>query len=113
MQAEIIQIATLMFMLVAEESNILVADLLSDGLENLTEETESGIKDACISYSKLPHPDNYNISRSFLKRMIFLTLWVKYKNRTGESIEFPTGIAKFQLLDQLKQVSIRNYFREL
>ena len=69
-------------MTVAVKRNIFIADLLYDGVENILDETVTRIKDACIAYSKLLHPSDYNVSRS----VTFVNLWVKYNNRTVEAI---------------------------
>ena len=92
--ATVIKIVTLMGVSATSERNSLITNLLHDGLENLPDKNKSRIKETCIAYSNLPHPKKYYMSRSVLKRLISLVLWIKDKSRTGGAIESPTGIAK-------------------
>lgn len=101
---------------VVAQQRIVIADLAPNpgGLGNLVAETESGIKDACLSYTKLqPEDTRFRLSRVVVKRLVNLMLWAKDRHRLNESVEFENGTTLADFLVLIEEARVRADLRKV
>ena len=89
----------------------MIIDMLTNGLNNLVEETEEGIQGACVGYTKIPPVGNsvrrFNVSRPVLRRLMSLMIWANDKRRLGEGVKFVAGITTANLRKEIHETDIR------
>ena len=107
-----VNILTYIGLTVARERNHIIADMLPDGMDDMADETEEGIRTACVGYTKIPNTGRFTVSRPVLKRLISLMHWAKDKRRLGEDCEFPAGTTREELRNEITQANIRHECRK-
>ena len=63
-------ILTYIGLTVARERDHIIADMLPDGIDDMADETEEGIRTACVGYSKITNAGRFTVSRPVLKILI-------------------------------------------
>ena len=97
----------------AAHRNAIEADLFPQprGLQHLTTETETGIKDAVESYSKRRGGGAFRLPRVQHKRLVSLMHWAKDQQRSGDVYTFPDTTTEDQFLSALEEAHDREVRR--
>ena len=90
--------------------------MLPKGLKDFREETEEGIRGACVGYTKIPPVGNYaqqfNVRRPVPRILISLMLWAKYKHRLVEDVKFAAGIMTEDIRKEMNENDIQYQCRK-
>ena len=85
MPATVIQDMIHIGFLVQRERSYVITDKRPDGFKDSVEETEEGIRRACVGYTNMPpvgkYVQQFNVSRPVLRRLVSLMLRAKEKGR--------------------------------
>lgn len=94
---------------VAGNRTSIIQDLLPEPekLMNLVDETEDGIKEACVSYSKRPGNQRFNVAHATIKKLIGLMYWVQDRARLEEDATFGHQFTRADFLDEVKEATLR------
>ena len=109
------QILTFIGIVTASHRTIISEDLLPNPgkLENLIDDTEEGIKDACSAYNLSGNPSSrFKVSRTVVKRIISLMHWAKDQHSVNGVIQFPNGTSQREILQEIADATVRKQCRK-
>ena len=116
MTETVIQVMILISFSAQREQSYVMNDMLPDRLKDLVEETEEGIRRACVGYTKIPRVGNsvqqFNVCQPVLRRLISLMLWSNYKRRLCKDVEFVGVITTEDLRKEIHEDDIRDKCRK-
>ena len=116
MPVTVIQVMIHIGFSVQRERSYVITNMLPDGLKELVEETEEGIRGACVGYTKITPVQNsvqqFNVIRTVLRRLPPLMIWAEDKQRLGKDVEFVAGITTEDIRKDIHEAVIRNQCRK-